>query len=235
MDVHLTRDGEIVVIHDPSVDRTTEGTGAVGALTCAEIQQFDAGYRFLDLDGVTSFRGRGVRIPRFADLLDALPGVRMNVDAKDREAAPELVKLLKMRGDEHRVLLAASEGEWVRSGFLGYRGPTSATRGQIRLFYLLHRLPGGGPYTPRTDALQIPFVFEGRQVTTPRLIREAHRRNIPVHVWTINDRETMELLLDWGVDGIQTDRLDLLAQVLHEKRGRPLPPGLLGGGAGGNG
>jgi glycerophosphoryl diester phosphodiesterase len=72
-------------------------------------------------------------------------------------------------------------------------------------------------------------------VTTPRLIREAHRRNIPVHVWTINDRETMELLLDWGVDGIQTDRLDLLAQVLHEKRGRPLPPGLLGGGAGGNG
>ena len=67
-------------------------------------------------------------------------------------------------------------------------------------------------------------------MTTPRLIREAHRRNIPVHVWTIDDRETMELLLGWGVDGIQTDRPDILARVLHEKRGRPLPPGLKEGG-----
>lgn len=235
MDVHLTRDGEMVVIHDPSVDRTTDGSGAIGDLTWAEIREMDAGYHFLDPEGRPSFRGIGVRIPRFVDLLDALPGVRMNVDAKDRNAAPELVRLLKQRGDEHRVLLAASEGEWVRSGFLGYRGATSATRRQIQLFYLLHRLPGGGPYTPRTDALQIPYFWEGRQVTTPRLIREAHRRNIPVHVWTIDDRETMELLLEWGVDGIQTDRPDLLAQVLHEKRGRPLPPGLLGGGIGGQG
>jgi len=232
MDAHLTRDGEIVVIHDPRVDATTDGTGAVENLTWAQLQELDAGYRFLDLDGKPSFRGRGVRIPRFVDILDALPGVRMNVDAKDRAAAPELVKLLKRRGDEHRVLLAASEGEWVRSGFLGFRGPTSATRRQIQLFYLLHRLPGGGPYTPRTDALQVPFVWEGRQVTTPRFIREAHRRNIPVHVWTIDDRETMELLLEWGADGIQTDRPDLLARVLHEKAGRPLPPGLLGGGEG---
>lgn len=235
MDVHLTRDGELVVIHDPSVDRTTEGRGRVSDLTWGEVRELDAGFHFLDLQGHPSFRGRGVKIPRFSDLLDALPGIRMNVDAKDRAAAPELVKLLKRRGEEHRVLLAASEGEWVRSGFLGYRGPTSATRRQIQLFYLLHRLPGGGPYTPRTDALQIPFIWEGRQVTTPRLIREAHRRNIPVHVWTIDDRETMEILLDWGVDGIQTDRPDILARVLHEKRGRPLPPGLIAGGSGGVG
>jgi glycerophosphoryl diester phosphodiesterase len=232
MDAYLTRDGEIVVLHDPTVDRTTDGVGAVRDLTWAEIQQFDAGYRFLDLAGHPSFRGKGVRIPRFVDLLDALPEVRMNVDAKDRAAAPELVRLLKKRGDEHRVLLAASEGEWVRSGFLDYRGPTSATRRQIRLFYLLHRFPRGGPYTPRTDALQVPFVWEGTQVTTPRFIQEAHRRNIPVHVWTIDDRETMELLLEWGADGIQTDRPDLLALVLHEKVGRPLPPGWLREGAG---
>lgn len=233
-DVRLTRDGEIVVIHDPTVDRTTNGTGAVADLTWSEVSELDAGYHFLDLNGAPSFRGKGVRIPRFIDLLNAFPGMRLNVDAKAREAAPALVELLRSRGEEHRVLLAASEGEWVRPGFLGYRGPTSASRRQIQLFYLFHHLPGGGPYTPRTDALQVPLFWEGRQVTTPRLIREAHRRNLPVHVWTIDDPDTMALLLEWGADGIQTDRPDLLSRVLHEKRGRPLPPGhLSGGGEGG--
>ncbi len=223
-DVHLSRDGVLVVIHDDTVDRTTEGTGRVADLTWEALRRLDAGHGFTDPEGRPSFRGRGCRILRFEELLEALPGVRINVDAKAREAARPLVDLLHARGETDRVLYA-SEFHDMRGRRMGYRGPSSATRTQITRFYLTHRLPGGGPYTPRTDAFQIPWRWEGRQVTTPRFIREAQRRNLPVHVWTVDDPEIMRTLLRWGVDGIQTDRPDLLARVLHEETGRPLPPG----------
>jgi glycerophosphoryl diester phosphodiesterase len=227
-DVHLSRDGVLVVIHDETVDRTTDGSGRVADLTWEELQRLDAGYRFTDLQGEHSFRGRGVRIPCFEDLLDALPRTRINVDAKAREAARPLMELLHRRGEEDRVLFA-SEFDETQGRRLGYRGPVSATRRQITRFYLSHRLPRGGPYTPRTDALQVPWRWEGRQVTTARFIREAQRRNLPVHVWTVDDPGTMRRLLAWGADGIQTDRPDLLAQVFHEETGRPLPPGAISG------
>ena len=225
-DVRLSRDGEIVVIHDATVDRTTDGVGAVADLDWSTLSQLDAGYRFVDLDGDYSFRGKGVRIPRFEDVLDALPHTRINVDAKDPSAALPLIELLHRRGETHRVLVA-SEFEATRADRLGYRGPVSATRQQIRTFYLLLRLPWALGWVPRTDAFQIPWRWEGRQVTTAHWIRESQRRNIPVHVWTVDDPVIMRTLLDWGVDGIQTDRPDLLAQVLHEVSGRPLPPGAL--------
>lgn len=226
-DVHLSRDGEFVVVHDPTVDRTTDGSGAVGALAWRELQELDAGHAFLDLEGHPSFRNTGVRLPRLDTLLDAFPNVRLNVDAKDRAAMGPLVEHLHARGEAHRVLLA-SEFDDTRATRFGYRGPTSATRRQIRNFYLSHRLPFGGPWTPRTDAFQLPFVWKGRQVTTPRFIREAHRRNLPVHVWTIDDPVIMRRLIAWGADGVQTDRPDLLAQVLYDVAGRPLPLGLAG-------
>ena len=225
MDVHCSRDGELMVIHDATVDRTTDGMGAVRDMTAAEIRRLDAGYRFTDLDGNLSFRGCGVRVPFFREVAEAFPGVRLNVDAKGRGAPRRLLECVEELGLQQRVLMA-SEGEDGRADRMGYEGPTSATRRQIRLFFLLHRLPRGGPYTPRTDALQIPFRWEGRQVTTPRLVKEAHRRNLPVHVWTVDEEKTMRTLLEWEVDGIQTDRPDILAQVLHEETGRPPPPGL---------
>ena len=225
MDVHATSDGELVVIHDETVDRTTDGDGAVRDLTLRDLQALDAGYRFVGLEGVHSFRGRGVAVPRFLDVLEAFPGVRMNVDAKGEGTTARLIEAVRGAGAEERVLLA-SVGEAGRADRHGYRGPTSASRRQIRLFYHLHRLPGGGPYTPRTDALQIPYRWEGRQVATPRLLHEASRRNFPVHVWTVDDPEVMRRLLAWGVDGIQTDRPDLLAEVLSRETGRVPPPGL---------
>ena len=227
MDVHLTRDGELVVIHDATVDRTTDGSGPVRSFSLAALQELDAGARFRTADGGAPFRGRGVRIPTFRTVLERFPHTRLNVDAKDPAAAPTLIRLVEAMGARDRVLLASAE-EDGRADRLGYRGPVSASRRQIWLFYLLHRFPRGGPFTPATDALQVPFRWQGRQVTTPRFIREAHRRNLPVHVWTVDAPDVMRKLLAWGADGIQTDRPDLLARVLHEETGRPLPPGLRG-------
>ena len=90
---------------------------------------------------------------------------------------------------------------------------------------MTHRIPFLAWITPRADVLQIPDVWKGRPVTSEALIRAAHARNIPVHVWTIDDPARMVELLEMGVDGIQTDRPDLLALVLHEQLGRPLPAG----------
>jgi glycerophosphoryl diester phosphodiesterase len=224
LDVRISRDGHLVVIHDETVDRTTDGTGRVRDMELARLQALDAGARFVDLEGRASFRGKGVRIPLFREVLERFPRVRLNVDAKDPRAAPVLVEMVEELGARDRVLLASADEEG-RARRFGYRGPVSATRRQIRAFYLSHRLPLGGPYTPRTDALQIPYRWKGRQVTTPRLIREAHRRNLPVHVWTVDDPDLMRRLLSWNADGIQTDRPDLLAGVLHEETGRPLPSG----------
>jgi len=224
MDVRVTRDDELVVIHDATVDRTTDGSGPVRSFSLVELQELDAGARFQELDGDRPFLGRGVKIPRFRTVLERFPHTRLNVDAKDPRATLPLIRMVEALGARDRVLLASAEEEG-RADHRGYRGPVSATRRQIWLFYLLHRLPRGGPFTPATDALQIPYRWEGRQVTTPRLIREAHRRNLAVHVWTVDSPDLMRQLLRWGVDAIQTDRPDLLAQVLHEQTGRPLPPG----------
>jgi len=90
---------------------------------------------------------------------------------------------------------------------------------------LLHWLPGGSPYTPRADIFQVPERSGRLRVVTRRFVDEAHRVAIPVHVWTVNREDDMSRLLDLGVDGIQTDRPDLLASVLTERTGRPVPPG----------
>lgn len=225
MDVRLTLDGEVVVIHDATVDRTTDGKGTVAGLSLAEIRALDAGARFLDPKGVPTFRGRGVKVPRFEDVLTAFPDTRINVEAKEAQAAAPLVEIIRRHGAQSRVLVAA-EYEKARASVRGYEGPWGASRHHVFLFWLMHRLPGGGPYTPGADILQVPEAWKGRRIVTPRFIREAHRRNLPVQVWTVDDPDTMRRLLDWGVDGIQTDRPDLLAQVMVEEIGRPVPPGL---------
>lgn len=223
LDVRLSKDGHVMVIHDETVDRTTDGTGRVADFTRAELQALDAGHRFIDVEGAPSFRATGVTIPTLDELLDACPTVWLNVEAKEAAVAGPLMELVRRRGETHRVLLAA-EHESNRAEARGYEGPWGASRLHCILFWLTHRLPAGGLYTPPIDALQIPEVWKGVRVLTPRLVREAQRRNIPVHVWTVDDPADMRRLLDWGVDAIQSDRPDLLSEVLVERAGRPLPP-----------
>jgi glycerophosphoryl diester phosphodiesterase len=223
LDVQATKDGVVVVIHDEEVDRTCDGTGRVRDLTWVEISSLDAGYHFKDLRGEHTFRNRGVRVPRFEDVLEALPQVRINVEAKDSRSAGTLVHTISRHGAQARVLVAA-ERERNRRDARGYGGPWGASRGQLTRFLLLVRTPLASLYTPRCEVLQVPEVHRGVRIVSPRFIQEAHRRNLPIHVWTVDDPEDMKRLLAWGVDGIQTDRPDLLAGVLSETVGRPPAP-----------
>ncbi len=225
MDVRATRDGEVVVIHDDTVDRTTNGTGRVRDLSLQEIQELDAGYHFRDPEGRPSFRGKGVRIPRFEEMLEALPGVRMNVEAKDAYSAPGLVDAVVRQKAQERVLVAA-EVEKHRRAVRGYPGPWGASRRDLFQFFFMIHSPLGHYFTPACDALQIPETYFGVKVLSQRFMTEAHARNLPIHVWTVDDPDDMRRLVAMGVDGIQTDRPDLLSEVLIDTVGRPRPPGV---------
>jgi glycerophosphoryl diester phosphodiesterase len=225
MDVRASADGRIVVVHDATVDRTTDGSGEVARLPWGALRELDAGYRFLDLQGRPSFRASGVRLPLFEEVLEAFPNTRLNVEIKDVRAARGLVELIHRFAAEQRVLVAA-EHERCRAPVRGYAGPWGASAGQLIRFWAVHDTPFSSLYTPRADVFQVPLTWMGRTVVTPRFLAEAHRRNIPVHVWTVDDESLMRRLLELGVDAIQTDRPDRLAAVLTETRRRPPAPAL---------
>ncbi|HEX2207602.1 MAG TPA: glycerophosphodiester phosphodiesterase [Longimicrobium sp.] len=225
IDVQPTRDGDCVVIHDATVDRTTDGRGRVADLTVDELRRLDAGYHFTPDGGTTHpFRGRGVHISTLREVLEALPDARVNVEIKDRRAQQAVQRTIRDLGAEHRVLVAAGDSR-NRSLFHDYPGPTSAGAQDLYAFYALHLTGTARFYRPPVDAFQMPERHGGRQVLDRRWVREAHAHNVAIHVWTVDDEADMRRLLEWGVDGIITDRPDRLARVLHERAGRPLPPG----------
>lgn len=217
LDVRATRDDRVVVIHDATVDRTTDGTGALADLTWDEASQLDAGYHFRDLDGQFSARGTGVRLPLFEEVLTAFPRTRINAEAKSADVFPSLLEIIRRHSAEERTLIAA-ERESNRRAARSYSGPWGASGEQLRRFWIAHRIPLIGRfYTPSADVFQVPARWQGRTVVTEAFVESAHARNIPVHVWTVDEASEMHELLDLGVDGIQTDRPDVLDSVFRER------------------
>jgi glycerophosphoryl diester phosphodiesterase len=233
LDVRATADARCVVIHDATVDRTTDGTGAVARMTLEELRSLDAGYRFTDDAGGHPFRGRGVRVPTLDEVLTAFPGLRFTVEIKEGTVQAPLLEAIRKHHAVDRVLVAGMRHR-DRALFRGYRGAVSAPTRTARRFWLLHRFHLAWLWPRSADVFQLPELYpwdgvEGqgaRRILTPRFVRDAARRGVPVHVWTVNDAGAMARLLGWGVDGLITDRPDRGARVLAEAVGRPLPPGL---------
>lgn len=225
LDVQPTRDGEAVVLHDATLERTTDGSGAAVRHSLQQLRELDAGYRFAPAgESGHPYRGRGITIPTLEEVLNAFPAHRINVEIKDGRVQRRVWEVVEAAGASQRVLIAA-ERRSNRSRFDRYPGPTSASAQEMRQFYLHHRLHAAALYHATADAFQMPIRHRGQNVVTSRLVRDAHAKNIAVHVWTVNEEPDMRRLLDAGVDGIVTDRPDRLARVLHERVDRPLPPG----------
>jgi glycerophosphoryl diester phosphodiesterase len=225
IDVQPTRDGDALVIHDPTVDRTTDGSGPVSSLTVAELKRLDAGYRYTPDGGATfPYRGREIRLSTLREVLEALPDARVNVEIKDARAQQAVWDTVHDLHAVHRVLIAAGDRK-NRARFRDYGGPTSGSAQEMYSFYALHLAHASRLWRVPVDAFQMPERHGGRQVLTPRMLAELHARNVAVHVWTVDELADMRRLLEWGVDGIITDRPDRLARLLHERVGRPLPPG----------
>lgn len=223
LDIHMTSDGHIVVIHDDSVDRTTEGAGLVRDMSLDEIRGLDAGYSFTRDGGTTyPYRGQGVRVPELAEVFREFPDHQVNIDIK--EASPGLeVALLKSISDadaENRALVV-SEIWAVINRFRrlsGGRIPTGASRREIAVFYCLSSLHLEGFRCHPYEALQVPVEYRGRKVVTRRFVQAAHNQGVRVHAWTIDDALEMRRLLDLGVDVIMTNRPEILEGALGERR-----------------
>jgi glycerophosphoryl diester phosphodiesterase len=224
MDVRATSDGHCVVIHDHTVDRTTNGTGNVADFTLAEIQQLDAGYNFSGDGGKTfPFRGKGVRIPTIDEVLTKLPPVRLTVEVKTHAAQRGLFAAIAAANATDRVI-AAGMHDRDRNMFPQYRGAKSASAEQAKRFYMMHRLHIDRLHRLHADVVQIPERWGGRQVVTAALARALRRISVPLHVWTVNDPADMNRLLDYGVDGLISDRPDIASRVLQERVGRAPAP-----------
>lgn len=205
-DAHVTRDGVLLAFHDTVLDRVTDRRGEIGALTHAEVRR-------------ALVNGRE-SVPTLAELFDAFPHARFNIDLKSDGAVPALAEFIAARDAWDRVLVGSFSRR--RTGqfraLTAGRVPTSATPAEIVLFRFL---PSGRLAAllsrGRFAAFQVPHRHGRIRIVTPGFVRRAHAAGRHVHVWTIDEADEMRELLDRGVDGLFTDRTDILKAVLIER------------------
>jgi len=222
-DIHASRDGHLVLFHDESLERTTNGRGLLKECTLAELKSLDAGYRFRPDRGASHpFRGVGLRIPTLEEFFSRFPGVKVTLEMKQAEPAVEkqLLELTARLGRLEDVLIA-SEHDVIMKRVRRLRADvaTSFSSIEVAAFLGKRKLSPSSPYAPPGQALQVPAQWKGVPLVTEPFIRAAHDLCIEVHVWTVNEAVEMEKLLDLGVDGIMTDFPGRLAALL---RSRPL-------------
>jgi glycerophosphoryl diester phosphodiesterase len=211
-DVHGTRDGELVVSHDPDGARMCGVGAAFREVDWSEVKTWDAGRGFRARDGGRPWTDKGVRIPRFEEVVDAFPRVPLNVDLK-APVADAAVAMLKRRRAEGRVCLASFQRAtmWrVRS--LGYDGPTALASWEVAQVLALPAFAQQGALRPRATAAQLPISLGRAWV-----IARCHALGMRVDYWTVNDPALALKLIDLGADGIMTDDPALLVPALRGK------------------
>ena len=240
-DLRITKDEQVVFFHDRTVNRTTNGRGAVKSYTLRELKKLDQGYRYRgvgELKGTYPFRGQGFQIQSLDEILTRFPDMRFNMDIKDRDPkAPEiLAHKLRELDVEHRVMVGSFHDKQIKSFRLQSGAPTSASTQEVWHFrQSVRKWLKENPNLIYSDdtkleqeeilgepvlyfALQIPEkvsflkVFNGS-----KFIQIAHLLDIAVHVWTVNDPGDMFRLLDWGVDGIFSDNPKILQEIVRFK------------------
>lgn len=224
LDVHASADGHCIVIHDPTVDRTTDGTGPVATKTLAELRELDAGFHFTRDRRTFPFRGTGVTLSTIDEVLEAFPTTPITVEVKTGAAQKPLFNAIERHGATGRVV-AAGMHDADRTLFGSWGGAVSASSEQIRAFYRAWKMRMARFWRVDADVAQIPEFHGSRRLVTQRFVKALHARGVKVHVWTVNVESDMQRLLDWGVDGLVTDRPDTACRVLQRYVDRPLPPG----------
>lgn len=205
-DVHATRDGVALAFHDATLDRVTDRSGAIAELPYTEVARARVGGQ--------------EPVPTLEELLDAWPHARLNLDVKDDRAVQPLAHALRRTRAWNRVCVGSfSQARLDRTRRVIDRpvcmsaGPTDVAR--LRAAAFGARLPG--LVRRGVDCVQIPVRIGNFPLLSRELVATAHRHGIQVHVWTVNDPQTMVRLLDAGVDGIVTDNTTELRRILHER------------------
>jgi glycerophosphoryl diester phosphodiesterase len=220
-DVHLSSDGVVVVHHDETLERTTNGRGRVAAHTAAALAALDAGCRFRSADGSRPFQGTGCAIPQLRDVLRRYPAIRLIIELKsaDPQLARRTVDEVRAAGAIDRVAL----GSFYTSALRAVRAyepriATGAAREETR--WALYRSWISWPL--RNTAFrefQVPECSGRTTIVTPAFIAYAHRAGLPVKVWTVDERRDIDRLLDWGADAIISDRPDVAVAAVEARYG----------------
>ena len=207
-DINTTSDGVAVVFHDSTLDRTTDHCGAVAELPYSEVRRARIG----GLEPIATLE----------EFFAALPNTCFNIDVKDAGSVEPLVAAIEEFGLHERVCVASFSERRRRRVLAQLSKPVASSPGKwLLVTYILF-----SPWLPPTllrplmrtvDVLQIPRYYKGWTVVTAAMVRRAHRLGLKVHVWTIDDPTHMHALFELGVDGIMTDRADLLAEVMHQR------------------
>ena len=209
-DVHATSDGEVVVFHDHRLERLTGQGGSISEIAWGELRQLRVGGR--------------EPVPRLEDALSAWPGIRFNIDAKSDGVVQPLLKLLTRNDAWDRVCIGSFSGrrlQFMRNA----AGPRLCTSMgfpevvRLRLAALGMAVGGFG-----ANCVQVPPRHRGLRVVDRAFVNAAHDRNLPVHVWTINDPDEMDRLLELGIDGIVSDEAPLALAACARSAGGNLEP-----------
>lgn len=204
-DVQVTSDGVVVVHHDPTLDRSTDSAGVISELPWSQVRQ-------ARINGVEP-------VSRLEDVLEELPGAYFNIDVKTDAAVEPFVDVVNRTGTVDRVAAASfSSGRLARiRKLLGDRIAMAMGPASTAAIWLNARSPVRLPLRIKGNMAQVPLIYKGIPVIRKEFVESAHRSDVEVHVWTIDDAEQMQGLLGIGVDGLVTDRPDTLRQVLQER------------------
>jgi glycerophosphoryl diester phosphodiesterase len=220
LDVHSTNDGTLVVMHDAQVDRTTDGRGEIREMSLENLKKLDAGFQFSPDGGQTfPFRGKKITVPTLAEIFDALPEMKFNIEPKQQTPSiiEPLCSLIRARKMENKIIV----GSFHQAVIDEFRTEcpevaTSASPSEVTKFLALSKTGLSESYNPPMQALQIPENLGQLSVVTKEFVENAHRKNLQVHVWTVNETADMERLINVGVDGIMTDYPDKLLSIVKQ-------------------
>lgn len=216
IDVHATSDGVLVVMHDDTVDRTTDGEGAVKSMTFDELRALDAGYHFSQDGGTTHpYRGQGVLVPTLEEVLAAHPDSLFNIEIKQQSPSivDETIAVVQAAGVQDQAVLGSFYDQVTRDIRAG--APDILTvMGTIEGMEIYNLAPEyEDEYVAPTPLFAAPVEFSGL-VMTEDLIAKANRVGVHIHAWTVNDRDEMERVFDMGAEGIITDDPVTLEDVI---------------------
>ncbi len=219
MDVRLAKDGEVMVIHDARLERTTDGHGLVREYSCRELLALDAGYRFVAGPEDYRFRNKGVRIPRLAEVLvDFGRRGGFNIELKDPGMVRPVLDLLAKAGPIE-VLLAAGDNAIMAELEAAKPGcALGLSSGQAWRLMLAAWGLGRIPPAWHGRALQVPPTYAGLPVASRRVVAAAHQAGIDVHLWTLDDATTVSKWLERGVDGVMSNEPAALAGLFRDAK-----------------
>ena len=215
-DIHTTSDGVVVCLHDPTLERTTNGRGEVAELPWREVREFDAGHTHHP-DRDFPYRGRGIRIPSLEEVARTFPDLGMVLELKADHTEEAVLGVIHRLGLGDRVIIGSfSDARLARIRELS-GGAVATSTGENEVSRLVKAAWLGRRTGTDNAALQIPPRSGLVPLVTRRTVKAYHRMGLAVHVWTVDDPRQMRRLLDRGVDGIMTDRPDVLRGVFVER------------------